>query len=134
MTSIAPLQAKSKHIVSVETNEPIQLKGISLFWSSWGAEQFYNAETVKHLIDHWNINVIRAAINIDEKDGYIKNPQGQIERLTQVVEAAIANNIYVLIDFHSHHAIEHIEVAKACGKEIGKIFPFAERWFNPTGK
>ena len=28
---------------------------------------------------------------------------------------------------------EHIEIAKACGEELVKIFPFAERWFNPRG-
>jgi thymidylate synthase (FAD) len=40
------------------------------------------------------------------------------------------------IDLRSGHGTqkEHIEVAKACGKEIEKIFPFAVRWFNPSGK
>ena len=40
------------------------------------------------------------------------------------------------IDLRSGHGTqkEHIEVAKACGKEIEKIFPFAVRWFNPLGK
>jgi thymidylate synthase (FAD) len=40
------------------------------------------------------------------------------------------------IDLRSGHGTqkEHIEIAKACGKEIEKIFPFAVRWFNPLGK
>jgi len=40
------------------------------------------------------------------------------------------------VDLRSAHGTqkEHIEVAKACGEEIGKIFPFAVRWFNPSGK
>jgi thymidylate synthase (FAD) len=40
------------------------------------------------------------------------------------------------VDLRSAHGTqkEHIEIAKSCGKEIEKIFPFAERWFNPTGK
>lgn len=40
------------------------------------------------------------------------------------------------IDLRSAHGTqkEHIEIAKECGVEIGKIFPFAERWFNPSGK
>ena len=40
------------------------------------------------------------------------------------------------IDLRSGHGTqkEHIEVAKACAKEIEKIFPFAVRWFNPSGK
>jgi len=40
------------------------------------------------------------------------------------------------VDLRSAHGTqkEHIEIAKACGEEIGKIFPFAEKWFNPAGK
>ena len=40
------------------------------------------------------------------------------------------------VDLRSAHGTqkEHIEVAKACGEEIGKIFPFAVRWFNPSVK
>ena len=40
------------------------------------------------------------------------------------------------IDLRSSHGTqkEHIEIAKECGVEIGKIFPFAEKWFNPSGK
>lgn len=40
------------------------------------------------------------------------------------------------VDLRSSHGTqkEHIEIAKACGKEIGKIFPFADKWFNPSGQ
>ena len=40
------------------------------------------------------------------------------------------------VDLRSSHGTqkEHIEIAKECGVEIGKIFPFAEKWFNPSGK
>ena len=40
------------------------------------------------------------------------------------------------IDLRASHGTqkEHIEIAKACGKELVKIFPFAERWFNPSGQ
>jgi len=40
------------------------------------------------------------------------------------------------IDLRASHGTqkEHIEIAKACGKEIAKIFPFAERYFNPSGQ
>jgi len=40
------------------------------------------------------------------------------------------------VDLRSAHGTqkEHIEIAKACGEEIGKIFPFAEKWFNLAGK
>jgi len=40
------------------------------------------------------------------------------------------------VDLRSAHGTqkEHIEVAKACGEEISKIFPFAKKWFNPSGQ
>lgn len=40
------------------------------------------------------------------------------------------------VDLRSAHGTqkEHIEIAKACGVEIGKIFPFADKWFNPAGQ
>jgi thymidylate synthase (FAD) len=40
------------------------------------------------------------------------------------------------VDLRSAHGTqkEHIEIAKACGNEISKIFPFAEKWFNPAGR
>jgi thymidylate synthase (FAD) len=40
------------------------------------------------------------------------------------------------VDLRSAHGTqkEHIEIAKACGEEIGKIFPFAHKWFNPSGQ
>jgi|TARA_E500000178_G_C17024879_1_gene757442 thymidylate synthase (FAD) len=40
------------------------------------------------------------------------------------------------VDLRSSHGTqkEHIEIAKACGEEISKIFPFAKNWFNPSGQ
>ena len=40
------------------------------------------------------------------------------------------------IELRSGHGTqkEHMEIAKACGEEIIKIFPFAEGWFYPQGR
>ena len=40
------------------------------------------------------------------------------------------------IDLRASHGTqkEHIEIAKACGDEIIKVFPFAEKWLHPTGR
>ena len=54
---------------------------------------------------------IRAAIGVDPKKGYIDNPDFSIACLTNVVDAAIENNMYVIIDWHSHHI--RLEEAKA---------------------
>ena len=40
------------------------------------------------------------------------------------------------IDLRASHGTqkEHIEIAKACGDEIVKVFPFAEKWLYPVGR
>ena len=40
------------------------------------------------------------------------------------------------VDLRSAHGTqkEHIEIAKACGNELAKVFPFAKKWFNPSGQ
>eukprot|EP00928_Gymnodinium_smaydae_P036947 TRINITY_DN25737_c0_g1_i1.p1 TRINITY_DN25737_c0_g1~~TRINITY_DN25737_c0_g1_i1.p1 ORF type:complete len:1396 (+),score=159.09 TRINITY_DN25737_c0_g1_i1:31-4218(+) len=76
------------------------LRGVSLFWSQWQPE-FWNFETVKWLRDDWNISLIRAAMGVEvEVDGYIKNPSLEKKKVERVVQAAIANGVYVIIDWH----------------------------------
>lgn len=90
--------------------EPVVLRGVSLGWHNWWP-RFYNKSTVAWLKRDWNCNLIRAAIGVDPKKGYIDNPDFSIACLTNVVDAAIENNMYVIIDWHSHHI--RLEEAKA---------------------
>lgn len=85
-----------------EAGEPVVLRGVSLGWHNWWP-RFYNKSTVAWLKKDWNCNLIRAAIGVDPKKGYIDNPNFSIACLTSVVDAAIENNMYVIIDWHSHH-------------------------------
>ncbi len=77
------------------------LRGVSLGWHNWWS-QFYNKETVSWLNTDWNTNLIRAAIGVDPDGAYIDNPQKAVQCLYNVVDAAIENNMYVIIDWHSH--------------------------------
>lgn len=101
-------------------NERIQLKGMSLFWSQW-APEFYNFETVKNLKEGWNINVIRAAMAV-EQGGYLENPQREKEKVKQIIEAAIDLDLYVIVDWHDHHAEDHLPEAKLFFAEIAKEY------------
>lgn len=85
-----------------EAGEPVVLRGVSLGWHNWWP-RFYNKSTAAWLKKDWNCNLIRAAIGVDPKKGYIDNPNFSIACLTSVVDAAIENNMYVIIDWHSHH-------------------------------
>ena len=99
-----------------KTNTPVSLAGNSLFWSiAYDADQpnreitnFYKAEVVDYLATNWKSSIIRVAMGVNEAwdsgRGYIDNPEAQIAKIRTVIDAAIANGIYVIIDWHSHDA------------------------------
>lgn len=97
--------------VTTPDNQPVQLRGMSLFWSQWMG-QFYNAQTVKWLKDDWRSTVVRAAMGV-ELGGYLTNPTEEKAKVMAVVDAAIAEGLYVIIDWHDHHAQNHLEQSKA---------------------
>ena len=88
-----------------QDGKPIQLRGMSLFWSQW-SEPFYNKDVVRALAKDWNATVIRAAMGI-EMGGYLSNPIAQEALIETVVAAAIDEGIYVIIDWHDHNAQNH---------------------------
>lgn len=82
--------------------KPFMLNGMSFGWSCFHP-RFYTKEAVKWLKNDWNVNVVRAAMGVEHPDGYLKNPQGNIKRVETVVDAAISEGLYVIIDWHSHN-------------------------------
>ncbi len=91
----------------------MSLAGVSLFWSNtgWGGERFYNADTVKHIKRQWQASLIRAAIGAGETGGYEEDRAGNLARAERVIDAAIAEGVYVIIDWHAHHAEKNPEAA-----------------------
>ena len=99
----------------------IQLRGMSLFWSQWEGE-FYNAPAVKWLKNDWGINIIRAAMGVEEQGGFLSNPDVERAKVFTVIEAAIEEGIYVIVDWHSHHAEDHEEEAIAFFSEVAQRY------------
>ena len=95
-----------------KSNNPVSLVGMSLFWSNtnWGGEEFYTEEVVDWLIEDWNITVIRAAMGVDENGGYLSDESNK-DRVKKIVDKAIQEGIYVIIDWHSHHAHDYEQEA-----------------------
>jgi endoglucanase len=91
-------------------NQPYVLRGMSLGWSCFWP-RFYNAGTVDWLYKDWNCSVLRAAMGVEPKGGYIENAAGSKALVEAVVDGAIKSGIYVIIDWHSHHV--NLEEAKA---------------------
>src|SRR5689334_16030300 len=85
-----------------QNGKPVILRGISYGWHNWWP-RFYNAGTVKWLHEDWNCSVVRAAMGVEPDGGYIKDPAGSVAKVKAVVDAAIKEGIYVIIDWHSHN-------------------------------
>jgi endoglucanase len=102
------------------SGQPVQLKGMSLFWSQW-QPQFYNQESVENLVTEWDIQLIRAAMAI-EHEGYLENPVREKKKVKTVIEAAIDLGIYVIVDWHDHHAEDHLPQAKEFFSEIAREY------------
>lgn len=98
------LRVQGNHIVD-QHGKPVQLRGMSLFWSQW-IGKYYNPGVVNWLRDDWRCTVVRAAMAV-ESGGYLENPQQEKQKVIAVVDAAVAAGIYVLIDWHDHNAHQH---------------------------
>ncbi|MBN1924969.1 MAG: cellulase family glycosylhydrolase [Prolixibacteraceae bacterium] len=111
------LQVNGNRIYGERTNTPAQVKGISLFWSIWGGEKFWNCGAVNTLVDEWDIELIRAPMSVENNNGWDfgylheNGRDKQIAFMETIVETAIARDIYVIIDYHSHYADENLDAA-----------------------
>lgn len=103
------LSVKGNYIVG-QYGDTVQLRGMSLFWSQW-MSQYYNPYVVKFLKDKWKSTVIRAAMGV-EMGGYADSRASEREKVMTIVDAAIRNGIYVIIDYHSHEAHTSPDMAK----------------------
>ncbi len=121
------LKVSGNQIVG-EHGNPVQLMGMSLFWSIWGAQKYYNKDVVDWLVKDWKIDMIRTSIAVDINEdgegnkGWLYNKEGQYKLAETIIQAAIDNGIYVLVNWHTHHihteaAMEFFEyLAKKYGK------------------
>ena len=94
-------------------NQPISLAGNSFFWSNnnWGGERFYQSKVVSWLKSDWNTSIVRAAMGVEDSGGYLEDKNSNMNRIKVIVEAAIVEGIYVIIDWHSHHAEDNVDEA-----------------------
>ena len=101
-------------------DKPVALHGMSFGWHNlW--PRFYNAGAVKTLVNDWHCSVIRAAMGVELNDsGYAKNPVSSVVKVKAVVDAAIKEGIYVIIDFHSHNI--RLPEAKTFFKEMATAY------------
>jgi endoglucanase len=116
------LQVAGNRIVGAD-GRPVSLAGVSFGWSQWQAARFYNAGTVNRLKQDWNASIVRAALGLHHEPGsYLQKPKANLARVTRVIDAAIAADLYVLIDWHDHHAEDHADLAVAFFADMAKRY------------
>ena len=84
-------------------NQPIVLRGMSYGWHNlW--PRFYNEQSAAWLAKDWHCSVLRAAMGIELNDsGYLHQPEWSTKKEEAVVDGAIKQGIYVIIDWHCHN-------------------------------
>ena len=104
------LSVSGVHIVD-ESGAPVSFAGPSFFWSTtgWGQERFYNADAVRFFAEDWNAKIVRAALAAEREGSYLTHPEDNANRAYTIVDAAIANGLYVVVDWHSHRAEGNIQ-------------------------
>lgn len=102
----------------------VSFAGNSLFWCNdgWGGEKYYNSNTVSWLRNDWNSAIVRAAMGVETDGGYLKNKAGNKAKVKAVVDAAIANDMYVIIDWHTHNAESNTNEAIDFFKEMAQTY------------
>ena len=117
------LQQNGNKIVD-KNNEPVSFAGNSFFWSNdnWGGERYYKAEVVSWLKDDWKTTIVRAAMGVEDPGGYLDNKTANKNRVKTIVDAAIDEGIYVIIDWHSHHAEDNTNEAAIFFQEMANLY------------
>ena len=113
------LQTSGNKIIGSSYKEPVQVKGMSFFWSNWQG-QYWNSGTVDRMVEEFKCEILRCSLGVDDQ-GSIYNG-GDVGALRSVVEAAIAKDIYVIVDWHSHGAHNNTNAAKSFFSEIARDY------------
>jgi endoglucanase len=110
-----------------EKGQPLVLRGMSFGWHNWWP-RFYNAGTVGWLKKDWGCTVLRAAMGVEPDGGYIKAPDWSKSTIKAVIDAAIKEDLYVIVDWHSHNIRQEeakrffTEIATEYGKKPNIIY------------
>lgn len=127
------------------TSTPIQVKGPSLYWSTGSPSAMYSPIAVDWFVTNFNIGVIRVPMaikyykenqepisvtdgNLDPVSsfGYLSKDAGtagankaaQKSLIKTIVDQAIVDDIYVIVDWHSHNAQNETSDAANFFKEM----------------
>ena len=117
------LQVNGNSIVD-KNGDAVSFAGNSFFWSNdnWGGERYYKPEVVSWLKEDWNTTIVRAAMGVEDPGGYLDNKAANKNRVKTIVDAAIDEGLYVIIDWHSHHAEDNTNEAVLFFQEMAELY------------
>ena len=122
LADVAPITVSGNKVLF--GGQPASVSGMSFYWSNtgWPGARFYNAGAVGYLKSDFKARIVRAAMGVEDAGGYLQYPADNKARLKAVVDAAIANDMYVIIDWHSHYAYQHQNEAIAFFQEMARTY------------
>lgn len=112
------LQVKGTQLCD-EKGNLVVLRGVSYGWHNWWP-RFFNESTVAWLRTDWNVTVVRAAMGVEPRRGYIDDSTASVAKVKAVINGAIKQGIYVIIDWHSHNI--RLKEAKIFFEQMAKEY------------
>lgn len=129
------LHTSGSKIIGSKNNEQAMLRGISLFWSDATGQPYYKPSTISWAVSNLKIDVFRFAMGVQyyDSDGgttnamqegysYKSAPDGFLNLLDKMVAAAIENDVYIIVDWHSHRAHLESALAKAFFEKVAEKY------------
>ena len=129
-------------LIGAKNNQEAMLRGMSLFWSDATGLPYYKKDVISWAVDNLKIDVFRFAMGItcysstsqksngcvDSADSlfhgysYATAPESYMAIVDKMVEAAIENDVYIIIDWHSHRAEYEKAMAKTFFSAVSKKY------------
>ncbi len=129
------LHTQGNKIVGAKNNQQAMLRGISLFWSDATGNPYYRNTVINWATDNLHIDVFRFAMGIQyynsqgsaseplvTQNSYMGNPEGFLYLLDKMVSVAIENDIYIIVDWHSHRAHQETSDALTFFKTVAEKY------------
>ncbi len=104
-----------------ENGEVTQLKGVSTQWLNWEQAYSTSKSAMLWMRDNWALSLFRLANGVENNGGYLEVPAERLEMVEQIIENAIENEVYVIVDWHTHEP-EHVDEAKAFFAHIASTY------------
>lgn len=106
-----------------EDGQQIQLRGISSMWLHWQTQPYaQNRSALEWMRDNWNIEVFRVAMGVEPEGAYLSDPGRWRSEVETVIENAADTGVYVIVDFHAHHAHDHRPEAVAFFADLAERY------------